>query len=282
MGNTVSFRNFELRDVDFVYKAKNDNRVNETIVGDCKKFSYEDAVKWVNGCINPSNDYKYWAVCTNDEFENIIGWCGISNIDSVNHSAYFRTMVIYHPKYRDTIAWYETWNYVLDYVFNNLNFNRIYATCVETNKFHTFSFKLFPECFEGVLKQALFKNGQYVDVSVYGISKTQYELYKREGLLELSSIQARMKKLISDEQNGTTNMNDFIANIRKLLDVSEATSITPDTNFRDLDEWSSLFALEIITIVEKLSNNKYSTLNLKQCKTFRDIYENFINEKKLN
>ena len=48
----VLFRNFEERDIDFIYKCKNDEKLNELTVGQFHKFTYEEAEKWVHGCMN--------------------------------------------------------------------------------------------------------------------------------------------------------------------------------------------------------------------------------------
>ena len=62
MERTVCFRDFEERDIDFIYKCKNDEKLNSMIVGQSKAFSYEDAVQWVHGCIGSHDIFKFWAV----------------------------------------------------------------------------------------------------------------------------------------------------------------------------------------------------------------------------
>ena len=45
MDSTVLFRDFEDRDIDFIYHCKNDEKLNEMIVGQYHPFTYEEAVK---------------------------------------------------------------------------------------------------------------------------------------------------------------------------------------------------------------------------------------------
>ena len=94
MDNTVLFRDFEDRDIDFIYKCKNDEKLNSKIVGGFHPFTYEEAVKWVHGCMGEHETYRFWAVCTHDDEKRIVGWVSISQIDRKNHSACFHGIVI--------------------------------------------------------------------------------------------------------------------------------------------------------------------------------------------
>ena len=58
------FRDFEERDIDFIYHCKNDEKLNSMIVGQWYPFTYEEAVKWYkkavgNGIISPILYYFY-------------------------------------------------------------------------------------------------------------------------------------------------------------------------------------------------------------------------------
>lgn len=46
------------------------------------------------------------------------------------------------------------------------------------------------------------------------------------------------------------NIEEFIANFAAQLDETDPESITAETRFKDLDEWSSLTALTIIAMVD--------------------------------
>lgn len=46
------------------------------------------------------------------------------------------------------------------------------------------------------------------------------------------------------------NINDFIEKLETEFDELEPGTLTPETNFRDLDEWSSMHALIIIALID--------------------------------
>ena len=102
MEHTVIFRDFEERDVDFIYRCKNDEELNSMIVGPFHPFTYQEAVDWVRGCMGEHETYKFWAICTNDETKKIIGWTALSKIDRINQSVFTHSIVIGDRNYQDS------------------------------------------------------------------------------------------------------------------------------------------------------------------------------------
>ena len=47
---SIKFREFENRDIDFVYHCKNDENLSRLIVGEFKPISKSEAIQWVEGC----------------------------------------------------------------------------------------------------------------------------------------------------------------------------------------------------------------------------------------
>jgi len=46
-------------------------------------------------------------------------------------------------------------------------------------------------------------------------------------------------------------LKDFVQNFADQFDETDASVFTPETKFRDLDEWSSLIALSVIAMVDE-------------------------------
>ena len=91
---SICLRDFEEQDVDFIFRCKNDESLNEMTVGQFRKITYEDAQRWVDGCIGKHETYKFWAICTNDTKKKIVGWVSLSDINYENHSACHHGLVI--------------------------------------------------------------------------------------------------------------------------------------------------------------------------------------------
>ena len=194
MESTVAFRDFEERDIDFIYKCKNDEKLNSLIVGQWRPFTYEEAAKWVHGCMGEHETYKFWAICTNDDEKRIVGWVSLSNIDKENRSACFHGIVVGDKEYRDGMAWIESYLFIYQYVFEKLNFNRLYGSNIEDQKASTcIGYAMF-EIPEGNARQAICKNGKYHNVIYMSILKDEYKQHKNNGDFELSKIIYRIGK----------------------------------------------------------------------------------------
>ncbi len=64
----------------------------------------------------------------------------------------------------------------------------------------------------------------------------------------------------------------FMDNFAGLFDDTPAEQINPETNFRDLDEWSSLIALSIIAMVDEEYGVTLKGDDIKNATTVQDIF----------
>lgn len=193
MTATVTFRDFEERDIDFIYRCKNDEKLNSLIVGNWHPFSYDEAVKWVHGCMGEHETYKFWAVCTNDEEKRIVGWVSLSQIDKTNQNACFHGIVIGDSDYHDGLAWIESYLFVYKYCFEVLGLNRVYGESLVGHKQSNIIGKIFYAQQEGIKRQAVFKNGRFYDVSFSALLKEEYLEHKQKGDFEMLAVIKRIK-----------------------------------------------------------------------------------------
>lgn len=273
MSNGIRLRPFEERDVDFIYKSKLSKRINQTIIGDYTNFTYEDAVNWVEGCMKEDAGYKFWAICTNDDFENIVGWCSISNIDKRNKKASLHGITINDSRYNDGLTCFDVFLRMAEYVFHTLAFNRFYTMCIVSNKFSMTIGKTFFNCSEGVLKQAVYKDGQYHDIAIFALLKESYDKFKSEGLLAPQVLWNDFKGALKPYNDKFLSKEDFVASFAKIVQYTEDCDITPMTKFRELDEWSSLYAIEFIAMLEDNFKISLDIHELNECETFSDVYD---------
>ncbi len=69
------------------------------------------------------------------------------------------------------------------------------------------------------------------------------------------------------------NMNDFLRNFEEAIDGVEPGSLTPETEFRTMDQWDSLAALTVLAMADSEYEVSISGTELKNCKTVQDIYD---------
>jgi acyl carrier protein len=68
-------------------------------------------------------------------------------------------------------------------------------------------------------------------------------------------------------------LNEFIKHFAEQFEETEENAFTPDTDFRELDEWSSLISLSIIAMVDEEYNVEINGEDFRQATTISDLYE---------
>ena len=73
-------------------------------------------------------------------------------------------------------------------------------------------------------------------------------------------------------------MDEFIQNFANMFDDTDVSEITPDTEFQDLDEWSSLMTMSTIAMVRTKYGKAVSGKDIHSCETVADLF-NLVSEK---
>ena len=69
------------------------------------------------------------------------------------------------------------------------------------------------------------------------------------------------------------NIQDFIGNFAAQFDDTDLAQITPETKFKELDEWSSLTALSIIAMVDDEYDVILKGNDIINSDTIQDLFE---------
>ncbi len=72
------------------------------------------------------------------------------------------------------------------------------------------------------------------------------------------------------------DINTFIENFADQFDDTPAEEIKAETNFRDLDEWSSLVALSIIAMIDDEYDITLKGDDIKNSTTVKDIFDRVV------
>lgn len=186
---TVCLRSFDERDIDFIYKCKNDEKLNSMVVGNWKPLTYEESAQWVRNCMKGDrSDLKFWAVATNDDEQRIVGWVCLSQIDNQNKSACHHGIVMGDNDYRDGTAMFEAMVLSLAFAFKNLEVHRVYGSCLSVHPTSPHMLNALGFCLEGIEKDSVYKKGHYYDISKYALLENDYKNYLREGRYEIKNL----------------------------------------------------------------------------------------------
>lgn len=74
------------------------------------------------------------------------------------------------------------------------------------------------------------------------------------------------------------DIQGFIYQLAERFDDVEAKDLTPETEFQELDEWSSLTAMSIIAMAKKVFNKTVTGREIRSCKTIKDLYNLITNK----
>ncbi len=67
-------------------------------------------------------------------------------------------------------------------------------------------------------------------------------------------------------------LDEFIKAFAAEFDDTPEEQFTPSTNYRELEEWSSLAALSIISMVDDNEDKTITGADLRSCKTIEELY----------
>lgn len=69
------------------------------------------------------------------------------------------------------------------------------------------------------------------------------------------------------------NIQDFIDNFSSAIEKRGDTLLTPDTNFWDLEEWSSLTALSVVSMIDEEYGVTLRSADVKGAKTISELFD---------
>ena len=69
-------------------------------------------------------------------------------------------------------------------------------------------------------------------------------------------------------------IKDFISNFADQFDDLDASVLTPETEFKQLDDWNSLVALSVIAMIDEEYDVTIKGDDIRNAKTIEDLYNN--------
>ena len=69
------------------------------------------------------------------------------------------------------------------------------------------------------------------------------------------------------------DIKEFIEKFAECIEVEDADALSPETQFRDLDEWSSLSVILTIAFMDEEYDKQVSNTTIKEANTIQDLYD---------
>ncbi len=69
------------------------------------------------------------------------------------------------------------------------------------------------------------------------------------------------------------DIKEFLEKFAEQFDDTDSSVFTPETEFRNLDEWSSIMALSILAMIDDEYNVTLKSDEMRQAKTIKELYD---------
>jgi acyl carrier protein len=68
-------------------------------------------------------------------------------------------------------------------------------------------------------------------------------------------------------------IKDFIEKFAEAIEVDEVEALASETEFRELDEWSSLSVMMLVAMMDEEFEKQVGDKEIKTCYTIQDLYD---------
>lgn len=68
-------------------------------------------------------------------------------------------------------------------------------------------------------------------------------------------------------------IKEFIEKLAEAIEIEDAEGLTAETEFRELDEWSSLSVMLLIAFYDEELDKQIGDIDIKKCVTINDLYK---------
>ena len=161
----------EDEDLEYLYQQKNDPEVAQLLGGFSHGYSKQDLREWLEYHRKRNDEVLF--VIREKGTNKCIGHVGLYRIDHRARTAEFAIMI------GDKSAWGKRLGrafteFAMEYAFNELNLNRMELSLLSTNKRAEALYRSLKFSVDGILREAQYKNGNYIDVIVMSILRSEY------------------------------------------------------------------------------------------------------------
>ncbi|MEZ9132808.1 GNAT family N-acetyltransferase [Vibrio breoganii] len=170
VGEKVKLRAIEKSDLNFLLELINSPELESYVVGSSVPLSSIQQSNWIENTLNSNCAIR---LIVENELGESIGFVNLVDINFTNRVAIHGVKFL--KKHRGKGYAKDSVLSLMRYAFNTLNLNRLESTIIDYN---AASISLYTKScgweIEGNKKQAVYKNGDYHDLIVIGITKDTY------------------------------------------------------------------------------------------------------------
>lgn len=169
----IYLRAFEMDDYRLISSWRHDSGMSELVCGNRLFISSEREKKWIESKLFDDTRDIYCAICMKEN-DAMIGYISIINIDLRNRKAEWGGVTI-----GDKSMWgqgyaSEAAKLILQYVFFEMPINKLQGRVLEDHQVTIKMLNSLGFTRDGVFRDEVFKNGEFHDIYLYSILRSEY------------------------------------------------------------------------------------------------------------
>jgi [ribosomal protein S5]-alanine N-acetyltransferase len=169
--DNVRLRKPESKDLEALYQQKNDPLVAQFLGGFSLGYSRADLADWLEFHRQQKNE-MLWTIA-DLQSDACLGHVGLYKLDHRVRSAEFAILLGAKDRWGKGIG-RDVTRFVVDYGFTMLNLNRIELSVLEHNSRARRLYQSLGFREEGLLRQAQYKEGQYLNLVLMALLREEY------------------------------------------------------------------------------------------------------------
>ena len=171
LGDSLYLRAIEESDLPIIQTWRNDERLRRYF-REYRDFSLPQLNNWYHNMIH-DNRFEFFIIESNDGTP--LGITGITYIDWVNRHADVHFYIGHNFEWIDTKYSNKAFKLILNYGFNHLNLNKLWAEIyeIDTKKLEFFKSYLFKT--DATLRDHYYYKGQYYNSHILSLLKNEYK-----------------------------------------------------------------------------------------------------------
>jgi diamine N-acetyltransferase len=166
-------RELRFDDLPVINRWRSDPELVSLLVAPFRYINIETDRQWFDNYMQNRDCNVRCVICAGDAPDAVIGSIGLLNIDFINRKTDFYIQIGNRSHWGKGIGRDATVQ-MIHHAFDNLNLNRVQLVVLSTNKRAINLYKKIGFKKEGVLRQSVYKNGDFIDLVLMAIFKDDF------------------------------------------------------------------------------------------------------------
>lgn len=196
---SIYLRGFKESDTEPINRWRNDREIQALVSAPFKYVPEAIEREWVKSkMLNNRNDI-YLAICLKEN-HRMIGYISVNSIDHLNRKAVGGGIIL-DKEFHDGIARHEVGMLIRELVFDHLNLNRYEGKCLVEHTASRIIMEATGYKLEGILRDAVYKDGKFHDQCVYSLLREDYYDWMRRGEYSLKAFAKKVRQIRKNYEN---------------------------------------------------------------------------------